>query len=148
VSLSVPAIGLRAALTPVGLLSDGSIDVPPARLRSVAGWYRDGASPGEIGPALVVGHVDSARDGPAVFFRLGDLRPGDSFSVRRSDGVVVRFRITAVREYPKTDFPDQEVYGPVARPEIRLITCGGDFDGASRSYRDSVVVFALMVGAG
>jgi Sortase domain len=144
-SLEAPTIGVRANLRPVGLLPDGSIEVPPPAPSSVAGWYRLGASPGEAGPAVLVGHVDSARDGPAVFFRLGALRPGDPISVRRADGIVVRFRVTSVREYPKDRFPSAAVYGPTATPQLRLVTCGGPFDASARSYEDNVVAFAEMV---
>jgi hypothetical protein len=147
VSLDAPTIGVRSNVRSVGLLPDGTIEVPPTGPQPVAGWYRYSASPGEAGAAVVVGHVDSARDGPAVFYRLGDLRPGDPISVRRADGLVVRFRITAVREYSKRDFPSARVYGPTATPELRLITCGGPFDASARSYQDNIVAFAVMAGA-
>jgi sortase (surface protein transpeptidase) len=101
------------------------------------------ATPGDRGVAVLVGHVDSARDGPAVFYHLAELKPGDPVSVLRSDGRRARFVVAAVREYPKTNFPAGQVYADVDRPELRLITCGGDFDQAMGSYRDSIVVYAV-----
>jgi hypothetical protein len=99
--VDAPAIGLHARIQPVGVAADGSIEVPSAGLPSPAGWYRYFPAPGDVGAAILVGHVDSARDGPAVFFRLGDLRPSDLVTVTRSDRRIVRFRVRAMREYPR-----------------------------------------------
>jgi hypothetical protein len=144
VSVQIPSIGVDAPVAPVGRDQRGAIDVPaPTRSAgATAYWYRDLASPGEVGPAVIVGHVDSARDGPAVFFRLGELRPGDQVLVRRADGARVVFVVQEVGRYPKDAFPDRSVYGPTDRPALRLITCGGSFDPVRGSYRDNVVVFA------
>jgi len=144
VELAVPRIGLRTSLAEVGLTPSGSIDVPEAAPGVPAVWYRNLASPGEAGPAVIVGHVDTARDGPAVFYRLGELRPGDTITVRRADGAAPRFVVRAVVRYPKDAFPSAVVYGATAGPELRLITCGGSFDRARGSYRDNVVVFAAL----
>ncbi|MDN5751557.1 MAG: class F sortase [Pseudonocardia sp.] len=122
---------------------DGSLEVP--RDYALAGWYRPGPTPGEAGPAVVVGHVDSAADGPAVFFRLGELRPGAEVLVERADGRTAVFAVDRAARYPKDEFPTREVYGPTDHAALRLITCGGDFDAASGHYRDNIVAFARLV---
>jgi sortase (surface protein transpeptidase) len=147
VSLDIPAIGVHTSLMSLGLQPDGTIDVPPLKKNAPAGWYRYLSSPGEPGPAVILGHVDSARDGPAVFFRLGDLKPGDRFSIRRDDGWTTTFTVTKVGVYAKTAFPSEAVYGAVPDAQVRLVTCGGTFDRASGHYRDNIVVFARMTGA-
>jgi LPXTG-site transpeptidase (sortase) family protein len=114
--------------------------VPPTDFAQ-AGWFAAGPVPGDVGPAVIAGHVDS-RTGPAVFFRLEELSPGDTVLVTRSDGRDVEFRVTEVARYPKDDFATEEVYGPTTGAELRLITCGGTFDPSRRSYEDNVVVYA------
>lgn len=146
VHLDIPAIGVHTALMEVGRNPDGSIAVPPLRRDAPAGWYRHLATPGEVGPAVIVGHVDTARDGPAVFFRLGALRPGTTIAVRRADGGVAVFVVQTVAQYPKAAFPNKLVYGPVDYPALRLITCGGTFDAGRRRYLDNIVVFAELTG--
>ena len=126
------------------LLADpvtGELAAPndPAR----AGWYEAGVVPGDQGPAVIGGHVDSRR-GPGVFFRLRTLHPGDLIQVTRSDGGTVRFSVLSVALYPKDRFPTQAVYGPTPAPELRLVTCGGRFDRSVRSYDDNVVVDAVL----
>lgn len=142
VRLRVPRIGVDTALVPLGLNSDGSLQVPSNF--STAGWYVFGPNPGERGPAVIAGHVDSLR-GPAVFFSLGRLRAGDAFTVDRADGSRVSFSVRAVEQVAKTSFPTAAVFGPVAGPELRLITCGGPFDRSRHSYLDNVVVYATLV---
>lgn len=141
-TLVIPRIGVRSPLVRLGVQRDGTIETP--KDYGQAGWYRAGARPGEPGPAVVVGHVDST-DGPAVFFRLRELDRGDRVRVRRTDGTVVTYAVTAVRTYPKSRFPTKAVYGATRAPTLRLVTCGGTFDTKSRSYRDNVVVFADLV---
>ncbi|MFR9781000.1 class F sortase [Micromonospora sp. MS34] len=145
--LDIPAIGVHTKLVPLGLEEDGSIEVPPLTGGAPAGWYRNLASPGESGTAVILGHVDSARDGPAVFFRLAALRAGDTVSVGRTDGSTAAFTVTDVVEYPKSAFPAETVYGPADRPALRLITCGGQFDYVRRSYRANIVVYATLTHA-
>ncbi|WP_229073516.1 class F sortase [Actinoplanes sp. DH11] len=140
--LEIPAIGLRTPLAAVGLHDDGTLEVPPLRADAPAGWYRHSVTPGEAGAAVIIGHVDTAREGPAVFFRLRELGLGDTVGVRRADGTVAEFEVYRVASYPKDAFPSGEVYGSVDRAELRLITCGGSFDRKQRTYRDNVVVFA------
>jgi sortase (surface protein transpeptidase) len=147
VRLDIPAIGVHTPLMSLGLLDDGSIAVPPLRRNAPAGWYRYLPTPGEAGPAVILGHVDSAHDGPAVFFRLGALRPGDQVTVTRADGSVAGFTVRSVIERAKTSFPGAAVYGPTSTPELRLITCGGRFERSSGSYRDNVIAFARLAWA-
>lgn len=146
VEITIPAIGVRSAVTDVGVKSDGTIALPPAARDAPAVWYRHLASPGEVGPAVILGHVDDARSGPAVFFRLSQLRPGDLIQVRRADRITAAFRVTAVGRHAKTAFPWREVYGPLGYAGLRLITCGGTFDRTHRTYRDNIVVYATLVG--
>lgn len=142
--LDIPAIGVSTPLMALGLNDDGTIAVPPLRTDAPAGWYRYLATPGETGSAVILGHVDTARDGPAVFYRLRDLQPGDRITVQRADGRRAAFTVDRVAEYAKADFPAAAVYGSADRPVLRLITCGGTFDHAARSYRDDVVVYAAI----
>ena len=143
VAVSIPALSVAGPLEE--LVADpatGELAAPhdPAR----AGWYAAGVVPGDQGPAVIGGHVDS-RNGPGVFFRLRTLRPGDLVDVTRSDGRTVRFSVIAVALYPKDRFPTEAVYGPTSGPELRLVTCGGTFDRSARSYDDNVVVHAALV---
>jgi len=142
VRVRVPGIDVDSRLVRLGVDDDGAL-VPPEDFAR-AGWFTGGPAPGETGPAVIAGHVDSYR-GPAVFFRLAELEEGDEVLVDRADGTAARFTVTAVDRYPKDRFPTDRVYGPTPRPELRLITCGGEFDPDARSYRDNVVVSAVMV---
>jgi LPXTG-site transpeptidase (sortase) family protein len=143
VRVLIPAIGVDSTLARLGVDSAGAL-VPPTDFAQ-AGWFAAGTVPGDVGPAVIAGHVDDHR-GPAVFYRLDDLAAGDDVRVTRSDGRVVDFQVTRVAEYPKDDFATAEVYGPTTGAELRLITCGGSFDTSRRSYRDNVVVYATAVG--
>lgn len=140
--VAIPAIGVDAAMVPLGLNPNGTLEVPASF--AVAGWYKLGVRPGEPGPTVIVGHVDSTS-GPAVFYRLGRLRAGARVRVSWRTGSSVRFRVYAVREYAKSAFPTALVYGLTRRPELRLITCGGPFDEQTGHYLDDVVVFARLV---
>ena len=140
----IPAIGVDAPLTGLGLTSTGSLDVPPADRENLAGWYEAGATPGERGTAIVAGHVDNA-DGPAVFYSLGALRKGSTIEVDRRDGTVAVFTVDAVEVYDARDFPDERVYGTAPRPELRVITCGGGYSRTT-GYRGNVVVYAHLTG--
>jgi hypothetical protein len=142
VSLTIPVIGVSTRLVSLGLAADGSLQVPSSTV--VAGWYTGSPRPGAVGSAVIVGHIDSLQ-GPGVFFRLPELRPGDQVYVRRADGTLVRFRVTAVQTYLKDRFPTQAVYGATPDPELRLITCGGAFDAATSHYLSNIVVYATEV---
>jgi sortase (surface protein transpeptidase) len=144
-SISIPAIGVHAHFVQLGLAADGSIAVPSDVTH--VGWYHLGPAPGQVGPAVVLGHVDSAKSGPGVFFKLGALSNGDTITVNRSDGRTVKFTVYAVREYPKDAFPTLTVYGNTADAQLRLITCGGSFDGSAGHYRSNVVVYARATPA-
>jgi sortase (surface protein transpeptidase) len=146
VHLDIPRIGVHTGLIGLGRNPDGSVAVPPLTRHAPAGWYRELAAPGEAGPAVILGHVDSARDGPAVFYRLGALRSGDAISVVRADGSTAVFTVLSIAAYPKSGFPTRAVYGPIDHPGLRLVTCGGDFDAASGSYRANIVVYAALTG--
>ncbi|MDT0379782.1 class F sortase [Streptomyces sp. DSM 42041] len=139
----IPSIGVSAPLTRLGLHDDGSLEAPPPQDENLAGWYADGTPPGAVGTAIVAGHVDTA-DGPAVFYGLGALRKGAEVEIERRDGFTAVFTLDAVEVYDGAHFPDTEVYGPSARPELRLITCGGTFDEEAGEYTGNVVVFAHL----
>lgn len=140
--IAIPSIDLVANLAPLGLEPDGSLAVPEDF--SLAGWYTDGPEPGEPGPAVIAGHVDS-RDGPAVFFRLRELIPRDLIVIETEEGASLTFAVERVERHAKDRFPTAAVYGSTTRPALRLITCGGSFDRATRRYRDNLVVFASPV---
>ena len=141
VRVRVPGIGVDSPLEQLGIDDGGALQTPADYGR--AGWFSGGPAPGDVGPAVLAGHVDST-DGPAVFWRLRDLVPGDDVLVDRTDGTTARFTVTRVERHPKDAFPTDEVYGPTPDAQLRLVTCGGEFDRAARSYRDNVVVFAAM----
>lgn len=141
--VSIPAIDVQSELITVGLDGDGSLEVPPPGPDyDKAAWFKGSPRPGDVGPATIEGHVDSAKNGPSVFYNLGKLVAGDRINVTRRDGAVETFMVYQVRAFPKADFPTLEVYGNTAGPELRLITCGGLFDSAAGSYVDNTVVFA------
>ena len=143
VRLEIPSIGVDTALQRLGKEPDGTVAVPGGRHQwDEAGWYAGGPRPGDLGSAVILGHVDSKSDGPAVFYRLRELRRGDQVKVVRADGSVVRFTVDRVEQYPKTRFPTADVYYPTLTPMLRLVTCGGTFDYEQRSYRSNVIVFA------
>ncbi len=150
VSISIPAIGVTSTLLYVGLNPDGTIQVPPLNdppLTNEAAWYEYSPTPGEPGPSIIEGHVDTAAYGPSVFFRLGALKPGDLVDITLADHQVAVFKITGVRLYPKSHFPTSAVYGSTDYAALRLITCGGSFDEQSHHYRSNVVAFASLVSS-
>ena len=140
--LQIPAIAVSTPLVRLGRLPDGSIEVPEDW--DTAGWYNRGPRPGQPGPAVILGHVDSTA-GPAAFYRLQALRPRDIVRVGLADGRTLVFRVQRLERYPKNEFPTEAVYFPTLDRELRLITCGGDFDYAKRSYVDNIVVYATLV---
>ncbi|MDX3754209.1 class F sortase [Streptomyces mirabilis] len=143
--IRIPSIGVNAPLMALGLTPQGSLDVPPAGEKNLAGWYQAGTTPGERGTAIVAGHVDNAN-GPAVFYNLGALKKGSAIEVARRDGGTALFTVDAVEVYAARDFPDEKVYGAATRPELRVITCGGDYSKAT-GYQGNVVVFAHLTGS-
>jgi len=148
VSIDIPAIGVRSTVQHLGLTAQGTLQVPaPGPHYNEAAWYKLSPTPGSPGPAVITGHVDSAAQGPSVFYNLGDLRPSDKVLVTRADGRVAVFRVDGVRHYPKDHLPSQLIYGNTRHAALRLITCGGPFDHATGHYVDNIVVFASLVGS-
>jgi hypothetical protein len=137
--IRIPRVGIDSSLEHLGKAADGSIALPSKA--ALAGWYAGGPRPGQPGPAVIIGHVDWDH-GPAVFFRLTELRPGDEVDVDRADGSTARFTVTSRRQVPKDRFPTDLVYAPSLDPSLRLVTCGGSFNRSVHSYRDNVIVFA------
>ncbi|MBM0259995.1 class F sortase, partial [Micromonospora sp. 4G55] len=143
VSLAVPAIRVTAPVAPVGQAKDGSIDVPPLNRHHQTGWYDRGPTPGEPGRAIIVGHVDS-KSGPAVFYDLRKLKPGDRIEVTREDRKVAVFTVDSVEYFDKSHLPADRVYGDDGPPALRLITCGGAWVGGRTGYEDNVIAFASL----
>lgn len=141
--LSIPKIGVNAPFTPLSMDASGVLQPPPDNNRNLAGWYQGGVTPGELGNAIVAGHVDTTT-GPAVFFLLPFLKKGDTADITRADGSVAHFTVDSVKTFEKNAFPDQEVYGDTPDAELRIITCGGVFDKKTKDYQANVVVFAHL----
>ena len=138
--LEIPEIDVEAKVIELGLRRNGSLEVPTEY--SEVGWWAGVPRPGDDGPAVLTGHVDSRKTGPGVFYRLGELHAGDEVRFVRPSGTRVRFIVERSERYPKADFPTLRVYGKTDGPELRLITCTGDFDTGSGHYLDNLVVFA------
>jgi sortase (surface protein transpeptidase) len=143
--LIIPSIGVRSRLVRLGRTSTGALQVPATA--SVAGWFTASPRPGAVGAAVIVGHIDS-ETAPGVFFRLRLLHRGRLVYVRRADGSLAVFRVTAVRSYAKDDFPTLAVYGPTPTAQLRLITCGGEYDYATGHYLSNLIVFATLTRTG
>jgi sortase (surface protein transpeptidase) len=144
IAVRIPTIGLSVWLTQLGLNADGTVEVPTSV--KVPGWFSPGPSPGQVGSAVILGHVDSYQ-GPGVFFQLRTLQPGNQINVNLADGVVATFQVTSVVMYPKTQFPDQQVYGSNGSSELQLVTCGGTFDPQTGHYLSNIVVYSSFVSA-
>ncbi len=146
-SLHIPAINVSSAVNSVGLNPDHTMEIPhPGPLYDQPAWYRYSPTPGERGPSVIIGHVDSAKGGPSVFFTLGALKPGQRIEVARIDGTTAAFAVDSVESFPKDSFPVRDVYGDTDHAALRLITCGGSFDERTHSYRNNIVVFAHLTG--
>ena len=143
VRVQIPKIGVASSLDRLGRAPDGTVEVPGPDRWQVPGWYELGPRPGELGSAVILGHVDSKR-GPAVFFRLRELRRGDEIEVTRADGSSVRFVVQRTEQYDKQRFPTDEVYYPTLTSALRLVTCGGEFDHSTGHYRSNIIVFATL----
>ncbi|MGW2638100.1 class F sortase [Streptomyces sp. NPDC001348] len=142
--LSIPKISVDAPFTTLAIGDAGRLEPPPADNTNLVGWYADGVSPGEAGTAIIAGHVDTMTSA-AVFADLGELRPGDRFTVERADGTKPSFVVDSAETFAKEDFPSDRVYADTPRAEVRLITCAGDYDRTVRDYKDNLVVFAHLV---
>jgi sortase (surface protein transpeptidase) len=139
VRVHIPGIGVSSSLMRLGRAPDQTIEVPADY--QTAGWFAEGPRPGEPGPAVILGHVDS-KAGPGVFFELRQLTPGAEVLVDRADGSTIGFRVRSTQRVPKTAFPTALVYAPTLQPALRLVTCGGGFDREKGSYLDNVIVDA------
>ena len=157
-TIRIPKIGVMSTLVPLGLTEAGELAVPPVDRPERAGWYAgadpefdgDEILPGQVGPAVVAGHVDGigpdGRKGfPGVFKRLSEIVPGDEIQIERDDGVTLMFSVYAVERHAKDAFPTDRVYAPTAEPELRAITCGGQWNPATRHYEDNWIVWARLV---
>lgn len=143
-SVKIPSINASSTLVALGENPDGTVQVPPVSTPMQAGWYVGSSAPGEVGPAVLLGHVDGdSQEG--IFYRLHELVPGATVQITRADGTVLTFSVTKVDKVAKSAFPTDAVYGPTGDPELRLLTCGGAFDQAAHSYVDNVIVYAKLV---
>lgn len=143
VRVDIPRVGIHSRLLALGVQGDGTIETPSLKQAQLAGWYDKGPTPGELGPAVLVGHVDTKK-GPAVFYSLGRLRPGDAVNVTRKDGAVAAFTVDSVEHVEKKHFPTKRVYGDLDFAGLRLITCGGEFNG--HSYLSNTIVYGHLTG--
>ncbi|MER7800010.1 class F sortase [Streptomyces parvulus] len=146
VGLRIPAIGVDTPVLRLGLAADGTVEVPPVTDDDRAGWYRHSPTPGQVGPSVLLGHVTVGTHGDGVFRHLARLHRGDRIETRLENGTTAGFTVTAVRTVRKAEFPTDDVYGNVDRPELRLVTCGGPLTGGE--YRDNVIVFARLATTG
>jgi LPXTG-site transpeptidase (sortase) family protein len=144
VRLLIPKISVDAPFTDLAIGPKGRLEPPPAHDVNLVGWHAKGVSPGEPGTAIIAGHVDTATSA-AVFVNLGELEEGDVFHVDRADGRRASFVVDSVETFDKDSFPSRRVYDDTARPEVRLITCAGDYDRTARDYTDNLVVFAHLL---
>ncbi|MGW0583966.1 class F sortase, partial [Streptomyces sp. NPDC002920] len=145
VGLRIPAIGVDTSVMRLGLAADGTVEVPPVEAHDRAGWYENSPTPGQTGPSVILAHVTVGTYGDGVFRHLDQLRAGDRIAARLENGGTAEFAVTGVRTVDKGEFPTEDVYGNVDRPELRLITCGGPRTGDG--YRDNVIVFAALTSA-
>ena len=143
--IDIPAIGVSSDMLQLGTNPDGTVEVPPLEKDSRTGWFTGSPTPGQLGPSVVLGHIDSKEYGPGVFFKLGALKPGAQISITRADGTEAVFSVDKVEQYPKDHFPTIEVYSNTDHAALRLITCGGKFDLSANSYEDNIVAFATLV---
>ncbi len=141
--IDIPSIGARSSLIQLGLNPDRTIEIPPVSQPKQAGWYKYSPPPGQIGPAVVLGHIDGEHQ-EGIFWRLHDVKAGEKVTVGMQDGSTLTFVVTRVDQIAKNDFPTSAVYGNTADPELRLITCGGAFDAATHNYLDNIIVYATL----
>jgi hypothetical protein len=142
-TIAIPSIGVQAPIVGVGLQADGAMQVPDP---DQVGWYTLGPRPGDPGPAVLIGHVDS-RTEPAVFYRLRQLRPGDEILIGQRGGATSRFLVGRLERHPKTALPTNRIWTTATRPLLRLITCGGSFNHSTGHYRDNLIVYASPTGS-
>jgi hypothetical protein len=144
--LKILPIAVDAPFMPLSIGPSGQLDAPPQGDSNLVGWFREGVTPGEAGTAIVAGHLDT-KTGPGVFMNLSSLKPGNLVDVVRKDGTTVTFSVDDVESFSKSDFPDDRVYADTPDPQLRLITCGGEYDKEAKDYKENVVVFAHLVSS-
>jgi LPXTG-site transpeptidase (sortase) family protein len=145
--ITIPKIGVSAPVGEIGLLPDGRIEEPPLSRPNLAGWYKEGVTPGEVGPSVILGHVDANKKA-AVFFRLKELKPGDKIQVARKDGTTATFAVQVAQKVDKDAFPHKKVFGEsLDHAALRLVTCGGAFDPKAGHYTDNLIVYANLINA-
>ena len=142
--VTVPSISAESSLVPTGLQENGSLEVPPVSEPMQASWFDQSPTPGEVGPSIVLGHVNGGGQ-PGIFANLKDVVAGSQVFVDRADGQRAVFEVSRVDTIPKDSFPTDAVYNDTANPQLRLITCGGDYDRSARSYLSNVIVYADFV---
>ncbi|MFF1836204.1 class F sortase [Streptomyces sp. NPDC058231] len=143
--IRIPTIAVDAPFTSLAIGPTGQLDAPPPNDKNLVGWFKDGATPGERGSAIVAGHVDT-KTGPAVFLQLQFLKPGSTVDITRADGTIAEFKVDSVEKFSKARFPNKRVYADTTTAQLRLITCGGTYDRKAKDYEDNVVVFAHLDG--
>jgi sortase (surface protein transpeptidase) len=142
-TITIPSIGVKAGIVGIGLQADGAMQIPDP---DQVGGYKAGPRPGAPGPAVLIGHLDS-RTGPAVFYRLRELHPGDKILIRQRGGPTTKFIVERLERHPKTALPTNRIWPTTSKPLLRLITCGGSFNDATRHYRDNLIVYAARAGS-
>lgn len=143
--ICIPAIGVDASVMSLGLNADRTVQVPPLSEVGEAGWYHYSKVPGDAGPSVILGHIDSAQYGKGVFYDLGKLTAGDRVMITRGDGRLAIFRVNSVVEVAKSRFPSDAVYGPTSGPALRLVTCGGPFDASTGNYLDNIIAYGTLL---
>ncbi|MCX4825542.1 class F sortase [Streptomyces sp. NBC_01142] len=141
--IAITDIAVDAPFTALSIGASGELNAPPPDDKNLVGWFRGGATPGERGTSIVAGHVDT-KTGPAVFLQLSELKPGSKVYIAREDGTIARFEVDSVETFSKAHFPNDRVYADTPSPQLRLITCGGNYDRKAKDYEDNVVVFAHL----
>jgi LPXTG-site transpeptidase (sortase) family protein len=144
-SIEIPSIDAKSSLVQLGLNADKSVEVPPVAQPLLAGWYKYSPTPGQDGPAVILGHIDGDHQ-EGIFWRLHEMKTGDKVMVGRQDGSTLTFTVSKVDEIAKSAFPTSAVYGNTPDPELRLITCGGAFDASAHNYLDNIIVYATLSG--
>lgn len=145
--ITIPKIGVSAPVGPIGLLPNGRVEEPPLSKPNLAGWYKEGVTPGEVGPSVLLGHVDANKK-PAVFYRLKELKPGDKIQIARKDGSTATFAVEKAQRVDKDAFPHKKVFAAsLDHAALRLVTCGGAFDPKSGHYKDNLIVYAKLVAS-
>lgn len=144
VSITIPSINAQSSLIRLGVNPDKTMQVPDVKTPEQAGWFAFSSKPGAPGPAVIAGHVDGNRK-PGIFYHLDTLKPGADVIIERSDGTRLTYTVTRVHHADKDEFPTEEVYGQVPESELRLITCGGDWEGGQTGYADNIIVHARLL---